>query len=122
LPFEAVGLKAVDVRVVRIYEENVLQYLQVNDFGGSSEIKRVGRPVAQKVIPLNGSGVVDLQKWNRFTLDLAEIMEAEPGAVYQVSINFRKSQSLYYCAEEEDIEVQEEVSIGNWDDPDQASY
>lgn len=122
LPFEAVALKAVDVTVVRIYEENVLQYLQVNNLGGSNEIKRVGRPVAQKVIPLNASGVVDLNEWNRFTLDLAEIMETEPGAVYQVSINFRKSQSLYFCADNGEEEDGEEVSLGNWDDPDLPSY
>lgn len=122
LPFEAVGLKAVDVTVIRIYEENVLQYLQVNNLGNANEIKRVGRPVVQKVIPLNGSGVVDLNEWNRFTLDLAEIMEAEPGAVYQISINFRKFQSLYFCADNEDIIEEEEVLEGNWDDPDQASY
>lgn len=123
LPFEAVGLKAVDVTVVRIYEENVLQYLQVNNLGGTNEIKRVGRPVAQKVIPLNGSGVVDLNEWNRFTLDLEEIMEVAPGAVYEVSINFRKSQSLYFCTSDENKEeVEEEVSQGNWDDPDKPSY
>lgn len=122
LPFEAVGLKAVDVTVVRIYEENVLQYLQVNNLGGSNEIKRVGRPVAQKVVPLNASGVVDLNEWNRFTLDLAEIMEAEPGAIYQVSINFRKSQSLYLCADGGDESNEDEVRLGNWDDPDLPSY
>lgn len=122
LPFEAVGLKAVDVTVVKIFEENVLQYLQVNNMGGSSEIKRVGRPVVQKVVPLNGSGVVDLQDWNRFTLDLSEIMETEPGAVYQISINFRKSQALNFCAEEGQAASDEPVGLGNWDDPDSPSY
>ena len=122
LPFEAVGLSAVDVSVIKIYEENVLQYLQVNNFGGTSEIKRVGRPVVQKVIPLNGSGVVDLLEWNRFTLDLSEIMETEPGAVYQISINFRKSQALNFCSTEDQIIEEEPVGLGNWDDPDSPSY
>ena len=122
LPFEAAGLKAVDVSVIKIYEENVLQYLQVNNMGGSSEIKRVGRPVVQKVIPLNGSGIVDLQDWNRFTLDLSEIMETEPGAVYQVSINFRKSQALNFCADEGQQSSEEPLGLGNWDDPDSPSY
>lgn len=122
LPFEAVGLSAVDVSIVKIYEENVLQYLQVNNLGGTNEIKRVGRPVVQKVIPLNGSGVVDLQDWNRFTLDLSEIMETEPGAVYQVSINFRKSQALNFCAEDEQVTEEQPLGLGNWDDPDSPSY
>ncbi|MFM7850807.1 MAG: hypothetical protein ACKO96_02575, partial [Flammeovirgaceae bacterium] len=36
LPFEAVNLKAVDVIVKRIFENNMLQFLQVNNLAGSS--------------------------------------------------------------------------------------
>ena len=67
--------------------------------------------------------MVDLERWNRFTLDLAEIIEAEPGAVYQISLNFRKSQSLYFCAESGGSDDEdEELSVGNWDNPDEPSY
>ena len=40
--FEAVGLNAVEVSIRRIYEDNVLQFLQVNDLGGDNELHRVG--------------------------------------------------------------------------------
>ena len=70
LPFRAVGLKAVDVNIVQIFEDNVLQYLQVNTLGGNTQLKRVGRPVKRKRIDLEAAGVTDLNRWNRFTLDL----------------------------------------------------
>ncbi len=48
--FEAVNLKAVDVRVIKIYENNVLQFLQENNLNGINRynIKRVGRRIAKK--------------------------------------------------------------------------
>ena len=96
-PFEAVSLNAVDVSIIKIFENNVAQFLQVNNLEGNRELRRVGRPLTRKVIPLNTSGVTDLNKWNRFTLDLSELIETEPGAIYQVKIGFRKQHSVYFC-------------------------
>ncbi|BDD07283.1 alpha-2-macroglobulin family protein [Aureibacter tunicatorum] len=127
LPFEAVNLKAVDVEVVRIFQNNVLQFLQENDLGGQYQLKRVGRPVIKTQISLNNSGVTDFTVWNRFTLDLSKIIEAEPGAIYQVRINFRKEQSLYDCGENtenadlQDLETPKFVENPDWD-PYENSY
>ena len=120
LPFEAVGLNEVDVTVTKIFEENVLQYLQVNSMGNRSQLNRVGRPVAKKTISLKKSGVTDLNVWNQFTLDLEEILKAEKGALYQIQIGFRQSQSTYFCSEgdvNEDIAPMEE-----WEDESETSY
>lgn len=119
LPFEAIGLKEADVTIVRIFQDNVLQYLQVNNLGESSELSRVAKPVARKTIPLQASGVVDLQKWNRYTLDLSTILKTEPGAIYQVVLNFRKSQSLYFC--HESIQEEELAEADTWDQPEETS-
>ena len=45
LPFKAVNLSAVEVRVIKIYEKNVLMFLQDNDLGENSGIRRCGRLV-----------------------------------------------------------------------------
>ncbi|MFY0601765.1 MAG: hypothetical protein JXR03_18975 [Cyclobacteriaceae bacterium] len=122
LPFEAIGLKAVDVTVVRVFEDNVLQYLQVNRLGGTSQLKRVARPVTRKSIQLNTVGVTNLNDWNRYSIDLEEILTAEPGAMYQISIGFQKRHSMYFCDESNDIEtIQEEDS---WDasEEEESSY
>jgi uncharacterized protein YfaS (alpha-2-macroglobulin family) len=96
-PFESVNLKSVDVSITRIFENNIPQFLQVNDLNGTYEMKRVGYPVARKVVSLLNSGVTDPGKWNRFTLDLSSYMKSDPGSIYQVQIGFRQSYSTYYC-------------------------
>ncbi|HEV8512420.1 MAG TPA: MG2 domain-containing protein [Cyclobacteriaceae bacterium] len=97
LPFEAVNLKSVNVQVVKIFENNILQFLQVNNFDGNQELRRVGKPVLKKTVSLENAGVTDLGKWNRFTLDLAKLISTEPGAIYQIRIGFKKNNVAYAC-------------------------
>jgi len=105
LPFEAAGLRAVDLTIVRIFENNVLQYLQNNELGTGYELYRVGKRIARQVIPLNTTGITDLNPWNRFTLNLEEYIKPEPGAFYQVKIGFKKDYSLYFCGQEPPAET-----------------
>lgn len=100
MPFEAVNLKSVDVQIIKVYESNMLQFLQVNDLSGNQELRRVGKPVLNKTVSLENAGVTDLGKWNRFTLDLATLINAEPGAIYQVRIGFKRSYLAYVCEED----------------------
>ncbi len=121
LPFEAVGLNAVDVTVVRIFDDNMLQYLQVNDLGDQSQLNRVGRPIVRKTVPLNASGVTNLNQWNRFTLDLNDILTTQPGAFYQIQIGFRKSHSVYFCSDDVQIESLDE-ELEEWGPDEESSY
>ena len=93
LPFRAVNLGSVEVRVVKIYEKNVLMYLQDNDLGGSSELRRSGRLVYKGDIPLDASK--DLHQWNDHSIDLSKLIKQEPGAIYRIRLSFRMDQSLY---------------------------
>ncbi len=121
LPFEAVGLNAVDVTVVKIYETNILQYLQINNIGDDYQLRRVGKPIIQKTIPLNTSGVTDLNSWNTFTLDLEDIISTEPGAIYQIKIGFKKQHSIFFCANTEEDEEIEELPE-SWGAESEGSY
>lgn len=95
LPFEAVNLDAVDIKVVRVFEKNILYFLQTNDLGTNSELARMGRIVLKKTMPLKG--VTDYGKWNRYSIDLGAIMKTEPGAIYSVILGFKKSYSTFPC-------------------------
>lgn len=97
VPFEAVNLDAVDVQVIRIFEDNVLQFFQVNNIAGNNELRRVGNRIVRKKVPLLQTGVTDPGKWNRFTLDIAELINAEPGAIYEIRLGFRKEYSTFAC-------------------------
>ncbi|MEI6888391.1 MAG: alpha-2-macroglobulin family protein [Bacteroidales bacterium] len=111
LPFEAVNLKAIDVKVIRIYENNILQFLQVNELGNNYDLSRVGRTVLKKSVPLKG--VADYGRWNRFSIDLSALMKAEPGAIYSVSLSFKKQYSTYPCASDSGSAVQDMVVTYN---------
>lgn len=49
--FEAVNLSAVDIRIIKITEKNIPQFLQINNLDESGELKRVGTLLASKNQP-----------------------------------------------------------------------
>jgi alpha-2-macroglobulin len=100
-PFEAINLKAVDVTIIQIYENNIPQYFQVNDMNGGEELRRVAKPVVRKTIRLDADKALNLKRKNRFSLDIDKLLRTEPGAIYRITIGFRKSYSLYTCDEKE---------------------
>ena len=98
-PFEAVNLKAVDVRITKIYEKNVLQFLQYNTLKESEYLDFVGKVVFERKVFLTNDPSINLGKWNRHALDLAKLINPEPGAIYNIQIRFRKEYSLYNCVD-----------------------
>ena len=116
-PFEAIGLKSVMVQVVRIYERNVGQFFQVNNMDGNNELRRVGMPIYKKRIDLQSVGSLNVNRWCRYALDLTKIIKSEPGAIYQVSIYFRKNDVAYLScpASAEEQSVAQDDEEQNWD-------
>lgn len=99
-PFEACNLHSIDVEIFKIFNNNVMQFLQTADLDQkySYDLERVGRIVLQKKLNLaeinpagNKNGFV------RYALDLSKLMQTDPAAVYQVRIGYRKSYSTYNC-------------------------
>src|SRR5690606_13998696 len=96
--FEAVNLKAVDVRIIKIFEDNILQSLQDNDLstGYSYDIKKVGRRIAKQTIQLQ-TEAENTGKWKAYSIDLSKFFKADDGAIYRVELSFNRSYSLYDC-------------------------
>ncbi|MDH6340640.1 uncharacterized protein YfaS (alpha-2-macroglobulin family) [Dysgonomonas sp. PFB1-18] len=127
IPFQAVNLWAVDVKVVKIFENNILGYLQANDFGESDELKRFGRLILKKRIRLDADPTLKLGEWNNFSLDLSKMIKQDPGAVYRLEFTMKKEYSLYPCdgmtpqiPEEATLEHFDEISEAEearWDKP-----
>ena len=114
-PFKAISLRSVKVKVIRIFEENVAQFLQVNEIDGERELKRVGRVVYKKTVDLQSDKKIDYNDWNTFALQLDELIDPEPGAIYRVELSFTKSNSFYLC--KDTTVAEEEVSNDdNWEE------
>lgn len=123
LPFDAVNVRAVDVTIIKVNESNVFQFLQVNQLGGNEQLRRVGKPIVKKAVLLDEAGVTDFSRWNRFTLDLANLINPERGAIYQVRLNLRKEYSLYNCGESQpEMNLDGQIEEDNWDAFDISNY
>ncbi len=97
LPFQAINLNAVDISIIKIYENNIPQFLQGNNLGGEEDLRRVAVPVIQKTVRLDDDKTLDLHKKQGFSLDIDKFLKTEPGAIYRVTIGFRPDYSLYTC-------------------------
>ena len=115
-PFKAVSLKAVNVKIIKIYENNIVQFLQDNHYNGYSNINRVGNIVYKKAVDLISDKAINYANWNTFSLDLSKLINVEKGAIYRVVIGFDKSQSLFQCEDDgNDDENLTEYSINDKD-------
>lgn len=103
IPFQAVNVRGVVVRVIKILQQNVGQFLQGNNMTGGSDLMQVGRPIARKTIFLDEMGNSDLSKWNTFSINLNQLIQPEPGAIYRIEMSFNRSLSAYPCPEGEEI-------------------
>ena len=93
LPFRAVSLSAVEVRVVKIYEKNVLMYLQDNYLHGyGNSLRRSGRLVYKGDIQLDPSK--NLHSWNDFSVDLSGLIKKEHLCVL-AKLSFKNNDSLF---------------------------
>ncbi len=132
VPFQAVSIKSVTVKIIKIYESNVLQFLQVNQLGGERELKRAGRLVKMETITLGDPSSPSLQQWATYSLDVSKLIEPEPGAIYRVELSFKKSQAIYPCtgnsSDEEDsynnssTEQTFEEAEAEYDKPNESYY
>ncbi len=122
-PFKTKNLKAVKIKVTKIYEDNIAQFLQVNQIDGDRQILRVGRVVYQNSMELKGEKKIDFSEWNTFSLKLNDLIDPEPGAIYRVELSFGKKESLYRCKSSEDTSTAENTNNDdNWDnEPEERS-
>ena len=129
IPFRAVNLYAVDLRVIRIFENNVLMFMQNNSLSSANELRRSGRLVYKKTLFLGKDSSKDLHKWENYSIDLAGLIHQEPGAIYRVILSFKQEYSAYPCGGEsprmqfsEETESLTKVTSGTLPEEDEAVW
>lgn len=116
-PFEAVGLEAVDVEIFKIYQSNILQFLQVNDIEGTQELERVGKIIWQQKVDLQTlNPAATASAWHRYGLDLRNLIQRDPNAIYQVRLAFRRGYTTTRCAQDPDKAEDALAQLGQTDE------
>jgi len=112
-PFLAANLSAVDLTIIKIFENNLPYFLQQNNMGEANyyqnSITQFGRPVYRGRVDLTGSAGFDPNGYNLFTIDLANYIEPEQGILYRIELGMRPSYSLYPCTGERKHSKYEEM-------------
>lgn len=124
-PFEAISLKAVDVRVIKIFENNVHQFLQTNNLDGEDGLTRVGKIVAERKVKLDYDKSMNLKQWNHHVIDIGKLINPDPGAIYRISIKFKKEYALCDCEgveEEGGSEASEEITVNNEENTEEKNW
>jgi alpha-2-macroglobulin len=97
-PFEAINLNYVDVEIVKIFNNNIVEFLKSNDMDNSNDLERVGKIILQKRLSLKElSTSYDPQKWVRYGLNLSELIKQDPRSIYQVRLGFRRNYANSVC-------------------------
>lgn len=123
--FEAANLNAVDVKVYKIYKNNIMQFLQDNELNGTRNLRQVSQAIAKTKIELRQNNLLDYTRWNTYALDISKLIKPEPGAIYRVEFSYKKKYSLYKCitatdnenneSEEEEEEDEDDVNYSEND-------
>ena len=132
LPFRAVNLRAVDLKIIQIFENNVLMFLQDNNLNGSDQLKRSARLVYKKTFRLDGDPLKSLQNWQDFSIDLSSMIKQQQGAIYRIELSFKKEYSVYPCDEGGNVDASNKISLSSneiteseesyWDSPHSYYY
>ena len=106
-PFEATKLRGVKVELFKIYEKNVLRFLQTENMNSNYGLHYVGRVVAQKYVQLDQvNEASNKNRWVRYGLNLDDLVKDEEGAIYQVRLAFDKKDALCDCIDPVESEMQ----------------
>jgi len=95
LPFRTVNLTAVDIRIIRVFENNILSFMQENTLRSRYEMRRHGRLIQKKTIYLDSDIDIQQDAWYDFSVDLAPLIQQEPGAIYHIDFSFQQAYSIY---------------------------
>ena len=118
LNFETTNLYSVNVSVVKIFENNILQFLQRNNLSGTSGMHYVSKEVKKETVELFKKGDSDANKTSTHAIDISKIVKVDPNAIYRVELSFNPNNSAYQC--EETPEIMEQTSY--YDEYDEEYY
>ncbi len=102
LPIETMNLSGVIVEALRVYGDNMLQFLQVNDLDSSRELKRVGEVVWHKRFDLDWKDDWK-NRWVRQGLDLGPLLAAQKEGMFQIRVTFRVGDIRYVSPTNQDF-------------------
>ena len=129
--FDAVCLNSVTLRIIRIFDDNILSFLQDNELDETYGVRKAGR--LEKKVRLEVENPNPTQ-WKTFPIVLSDYITVEKGGMYQLSLDFGPQDYAFATDEMKAAVTENEIKEaaywdgqsydykeysydGDWDDP-----
>ena len=111
--FDAVCLNSVTLRIIRIFDDNILSFLQDNELNETYGVRKAGR--LEKKIRLQLDNPCPTQ-WKTFPIVLSDYIKVKPGAMYQLSLDFGPADYTFASEEmQKDVADNAQIEADYWD-------
>ena len=111
--FDAVCLDGVTLRIIRVFDDNILSFMQDNDLTETYGVRKVGR--LEKKVKLQLDNPYPTQ-WKTFPIVLSDYVKVEPGAMYQLSLDFGPADYVFASEEmRKDVKDNPQREADYWD-------
>lgn len=96
VPIETKNLSGVLIQAFAVYDFNINQFFQVNEYDSSNDLYRVGEPVWEKNISFEWKDSMQ-NKYVPRGIDISELLKKYPSGMFQIRVSFRKHNIKYVC-------------------------
>ena len=134
--FDAICLKSVVLRIVRVFDDNILSFYQDNDLDDVDGIRQAGRLVKKVTLTLDNPAP---NQWKTFPIVLSDYVDVKAGDMYQLILDFGPADYAFATDESKELTLEDDdlearywdgnaYSFklhdyeGDWDDPLSLSY
>ena len=134
--FDAICLNSVVLRIVKVYDGNILSFYQNNDLDDTWGIRNAGRLEKKVRIALDNPTP---NQWRSFPITLSDYVDVKAGDMYQLILDFGPADYAYATEESKQLTLEDDALEarywdgqagdfkhhdydGDWDDPLSTSY
>ena len=111
--FDAICLNSVTLRIVRIFDDNVISFYQDNDLDDTYGIRKVGRLEKKVSIALDSP---DPKQWKTFPIVLSDYVDVKAGDMFQLILDFGPADYAFATEESKQLTLEdEEIEARYWD-------
>ena len=111
--FDAICLNSVTLRIIRVYDDNVLSFLQDNDYDNTYNTRKAGRLEKKVRLQLDNPNYA---QWKTYPIVLSDYIKVEPGAMYQLSLDFGPADYIFASDEmKKDVKDNAKREARYWD-------
>lgn len=110
--FDAICVNSVTLRIIRIFDDNILSFLQENELKETYNVRKAGRLEKKVRLAIDNPYA---NQWKTFPIVLSDYIKVEPGAMYQLSLNFGPADYTFASDEMKKAVIDNDEEADYWD-------